>query len=181
MTKNFITGIIFIAVILGLGALFIAQQTNQKNPLENNKITSSTTPAPTRTPTLQIIQTPQPVEQSSSQSGTMATMSGGLEIQDIKIGEGKEAKTGDTVTVNYLGTLENGTKFDSSYDRNQPFTTQIGAGTVIKGWDEGIPGMKIGGKRKLIIPAALGYGAQATGTIPPNSILIFEVELLGIK
>lgn len=180
MTKNFITGIIFIGVILGLGALFIAQQTGQKNPLDS-KVISSATPAPTATPTLQITPTPQPVEQSSSQSGTMVTMSDGLKIQDLKVGEGKEAKTGDTVTVNYLGTLENGTKFDSSYDRNQPFTTQIGVGAVIKGWDEGIPGMKIGGKRKLIIPAELGYGAQAAGTIPPNSVLIFEVELLAIK
>ena len=181
MTKNFITGIIFIAVVLGLGALFIQQQTNQKNPLESNKITNSATPAPTPTPILQFTKTPQPVEQNSTQSGTMVTMSDGLKIQDLKVGDGKEAKAGDTVTVNYLGTLENGTKFDSSYDRNQPFTTQIGVGTVIKGWDEGIPGMKIGGKRKLIIPAELGYGAQAAGTIPPNSVLVFEVELLGIK
>ena len=183
MTKNFVTGIIFIAVILGLGALFIMQQTNQKNPLENNKIANSPTPVPTTTPVLQFAQTPQsqPVEQNSSQSGTMVTMTNGLKFQDIIVGEGTEAKTGDTVTVNYLGTLENGIKFDSSYDRNQPFTTQIGVGTVIKGWDEGIPGMKIGGKRKLIIPAELGYGAQATGLIPSNSVLIFEVELLGVK
>jgi peptidylprolyl isomerase len=180
MTKNFITGIIFIAVVLGLGALFIAQQTSQKNPLDN-KITSSATPAPTPTPTIQITQTPQPAEQNSSQSGTMVTMSDGLQTQDLTVGNGKEAKAGDTVTVNYLGTLENGTKFDSSYDRNQPFTTQIGVGAVIKGWDEGIPGMKIGGKRKLIVPAQLGYGAQSAGTIPPNSVLVFEVELLGIK
>lgn len=180
MTKNFITGIIFIAVVLGLGALFIAQQTSQKNPLDN-KITSSATPAPTPTPTIQIIQTPQPTAQNSSQSGTMVTMPDGLQTQDLTVGNGNVAKAGDTVTVNYLGTLENGTKFDSSYDRNQPFTTQIGVGAVIKGWDEGIPGMKIGGKRKLIIPAQLGYGAQSAGTIPPNSVLIFEVELLGIK
>jgi peptidylprolyl isomerase len=181
MTKNFVTGIIFIGIVLGLGALFIMQQTNQKNPLESNKITNS--PTPTSTPALQFTPTPQSqtVEQNSSQSGTMVTMSNGLKIQDIKVGDGLEAKAGNTVTVNYLGTLENGTKFDSSYDRNQPFTTQIGVGTVIKGWDEGIPGMKVGGKRKLIIPAELGYGAQAAGSIPPNSVLIFEVELLGVK
>jgi len=181
MTKNFITGIVFIAVILGLGALFIMQQTNQKNPLDNNQAINSASPTPT--PTLRFLQTPQPqqVEQNSSQGGTMVIMQDGLKIQDLKVGEGKEAKAGDTIAVNYLGTLENGTKFDSSYDRNQPFTTQIGVGTVIKGWDEGIPGMKIGGKRKLIIPASLGYGAQSAGSIPPNSILVFEVELLGIK
>jgi peptidylprolyl isomerase len=181
MTKNFVTGIVFIAIVLGLGALFIQQQTSQKNPLENSKIISSATPALTPVITPQITQAPQPAEQNSSQSGTMVTMSDGLKIQDLKVGEGKEAKVGDTVTVNYLGTLENGAKFDSSYDRNQAFTTQIGVGAVIKGWDEGIPGMKIGGKRKLIIPAKLGYGAQSAGTIPPNSLLIFEVELLGIK
>ncbi len=188
MTKNFILGIVFIAVVLGLGGLFIMQQTSQKNPLENNNITSSTAPAPssnaadaTQTPTIQITQTPEPIEQNSSQSGSMITMPDGLKIQDLKVGGGQEAKSGSTVTVNYLGTLENGTKFDSSYDRNQPFTTQIGVGTVIKGWDEGIVGMKIGGKRKLIIPAELGYGAQAAGTIPPNSVLVFEVELLDVK
>lgn len=186
MTKNFITGIIFIAVVLGLGALFIQQQTSQKNPLEDSNITNSATPASnaanaTPTPPLQIIQTPQPAEQNSSQSGTMITMPNGLKIEDLKVGEGTQVKANDTVTVNYLGTLENGTKFDSSYDRNQPFTTQIGVGTVIKGWDEGIPGMKIGGKRKLIVPAELGYGAQANGAIPANSVLIFEVELLGVK
>ncbi len=179
MTKNFTFGIVFIAVVLGLGGLFITQQNNQKNPLDNNQIAS---PAPSSTPTpiLQPTQVSQPA-QNSSQSGSMVTMSNGLKIQDLKVGGGQEAKSGDTVTVNYLGTLENGTKFDSSYDRNQPFTTQIGVGTVIKGWDEGIVGMKVGGKRKLIIPAELGYGTQAAGTIPPNSVLVFEVELLGIK
>ena len=109
------------------------------------------------------------------------TTADGLQMQDLTVGTGTEVKSGDTVTVNYLGTLTNGTKFDSSYDRNQPFTTQIGVGQVIKGWDEGIVGMKVGGKRKLTIPAALGYGSQAAGSIPPNSTLIFEVELLSVK
>lgn len=108
--------------------------------------------------------------------------SGKLIIEDIKLGDGREAKSGDTVVMHYSGTLTNGTKFDSSYDRNQPFTTQIGVGQVIKGWDEGVPGMKIGGKRKLTIPPDLGYGASgAGGVIPPNATLIFEVELLDIK
>lgn len=181
MTKNFVTGIVFIGIVLGLGALFIAQQTNQKNPLDESKLATSATPAQTQTPTLQIIQTPQSTMQTGSQSANMITMPNGLQIQDEIVGQGQEVKSGDTVTVNYLGTLENGTKFDSSYDRNQPFTTQIGVGAVIKGWDEGIVGMKIGGKRKLIIPPALGYGAQTAGSIPPNSVLIFEVELVAIK
>lgn len=105
----------------------------------------------------------------------------GFKIEDLKKGSGKEAKRGDTVTVNYKGTLTDGTVFDSSYDRGQPFTTQIGVGQVIQGWDTGIPGMKVGGKRKLTIPAELGYGSQGAGKIPPNATLIFEVELLDVK
>ena len=105
----------------------------------------------------------------------------GLKIQDEKVGTGAAVKSGDTVVINYTGTLTNGTKFDSSYDRGVPFTTQIGVGQVIKGWDEGVVGMKVGGKRKLTIPPSLGYGDQSTGNIPPNSTLIFEVELVGIQ
>ena len=117
----------------------------------------------------------------SSASPDESSPSAQLKVEDEVVGTGAEAKSGDTVTVNYVGTLENGTKFDSSYDRNQPFTTQIGVGQVIKGWDQGIPGMKVGGKRKLTIPPELGYGAQSAGSIPPNSTLIFEVELLDVK
>ncbi|MBU1180054.1 FKBP-type peptidyl-prolyl cis-trans isomerase [Patescibacteria group bacterium] len=102
-----------------------------------------------------------------------------LNIEDIKIGGGEEAKNGDTVQVHYTGTLIDGTKFDSSLDRNQPFSFTIGAGQVIQGWELGVVGMKIGGKRKLTIPASLGYGASGVpGTIPQNAVLIFEIELL---
>ena len=87
---------------------------------------------------------------------------------------------GDTVSVHYVGTLTNGTVFDSSYSRNQPFTFRVGVGQVIAGWDQGIPGMKVGGKRRLTIPPSLGYGNQAVGSIPANSTLIFDVELLSI-
>lgn len=101
-------------------------------------------------------------------------------IEDLVVGEGTEAKSGDTVTVNYTGTLEDGTQFDTSIGK-EPYTTQIGAGTVIAGWDQGIPGMKVGGKRKLTIPPSLGYGeAGSPPNIPPNSTLIFEVELLEV-
>lgn len=105
----------------------------------------------------------------------------GLKIEDKKLGEGAEAKSGNMITVHYTGTLENGTKFDSSLDRGEPLAFTLGVGQVIKGWDEGVLGMKIGGKRKLTIPPELAYGSRAVGSIPPNSTLIFEVELLGVK
>jgi FKBP-type peptidyl-prolyl cis-trans isomerase FkpA len=109
-------------------------------------------------------------------------MKDGLVINDVKVGSGQEAKAGQTVTVNYTGWLMNGKKFDSSKDRNEPFTFHLGAGEVIKGWDEGVQGMKVGGVRMLTIPPSLGYGAQgAGGVIPPNATLKFEVELLGVK
>lgn len=105
----------------------------------------------------------------------------GLEIYDEQVGTGAEAKAGQTVTAHYIGTLTNGTKFDSSIDRGQPFTFTLGAGQVIKGWDQGIAGMKVGGVRRLVISPELGYGANAIGSIPANSTLIFEVQLLGVK
>ena len=104
-----------------------------------------------------------------------------LKIEDLKKGEGQEVKDGDHVVVHYTGWLEDGTKFDSSKDRKEPFEVAIGAGYVIKGWDMGIPGMKVGGKRKLIIPHELGYGKYGTGPIPGFATLIFEIELLKIK
>ena len=102
----------------------------------------------------------------------------GLKSTDIKVGKGDTAKAGDQVTVHYTGTLTNGKKFDSSLDRKEPFKFILGAGMVIKGWDQGVSGMKIGGKRKLTIPPSLGYGSQDMGEIPPNSTLVFEIELL---
>ncbi|HUD44620.1 MAG TPA: FKBP-type peptidyl-prolyl cis-trans isomerase [Patescibacteria group bacterium] len=107
---------------------------------------------------------------------------GKLVIKDIKVGKGPEVKTGDHVVMHYVGTLEDGTKFDSSYDRDVPFETPIGVGYVIKGWDMGVPGMKVGGKRKLTIPYQLGYGKYGVEpNIPGFATLIFEVELLQIK
>ncbi len=110
------------------------------------------------------------------------TTESGLKYTDVKMGDGTQAKAGDTVEVHYTGTLENGKKFDSSRDRGTPLVFRVGVGQVIKGWDEGIAGMKVGGQRKLVIPPDLGYGANgAGGVIPPNAILIFDVELVGIK
>jgi len=109
------------------------------------------------------------------------TTASGLKYIDIVIGEGSSPKKGDDVTVHYTGILTDGRKFDSSVDRNSPFTFTLGIGEVIKGWDEGVLSMKTGGKRKLIIPPELGYGSRgAGGVIPPNATLIFEVELISI-
>jgi len=111
----------------------------------------------------------------------MPTTPSGLIIEDVTVGEGVAAATGQKVTVHYTGWLTKGTQFDSSKDRNDPFVFPLGGGRVIKGWDEGVQGMKVGGKRKLTIPPALGYGARgAGGAIPPNATLVFEVELLGV-
>ncbi len=111
------------------------------------------------------------------------TTKSGLKYVERKVGTGKEAKKGDTVSVHYTGTLTSGKKFDSSLDRGDPFVFELGAGKVIKGWDEGIAGLKEGGKRKLIIPPDLAYGNKdvGNGLIPANSTLIFEVELVKVK
>ncbi len=106
----------------------------------------------------------------------------GLKFEDTTVGNGAVASKGQTVSVHYTGWLENGTKFDSSKDRNEPFEFKLGAGQVIRGWDEGVAGMKIGGVRRLTIPPQLGYGDRgAGGVIPPKATLIFEVELLGTR
>ncbi len=120
--------------------------------------------------------------QEKKEKKKVVTTKSGLKYEDLKEGTGAQAKKGDTVEVHYTGWLTNGKKFDSSLDRNEPFSFQLGAGRVIKGWDEGVAGMKVGGKRKLMIPPELGYGARGAGNvIPPNAELIFEVELLKIK
>lgn len=115
-------------------------------------------------------------QQQASQEG------GDVESTDIQVGNGAEAVAGKKITVNYTGTLKSdGSKFDSSYDRNQPFSFTLGNGEVIQGWDQGVVGMKVGGKRKLVIPASLAYGSQERSGIPANSDLVFEIELLNVE
>lgn len=136
--------------------------------------TSSETPsAPPVTPTSSA---------PASASNAPRTTSSGLIIETLAAGSGPTAKSGDKVSVHYTGWLTNGTKFDSSRDRNEPFSFRLGAGQVIPGWDEGVAGMQPGGKRRLTVPAHLAYGPRgAGGVIPPNAVLIFEVELLAIQ
>jgi FKBP-type peptidyl-prolyl cis-trans isomerase len=126
--------------------------------------------------------TTSPTTQGRSVNTTEVTMPDGLKFTDDQVGTGTEARKGKTVSVHYTGWLLDGTKFDSSRDRNQPFSFPLGQGQVIKGWDEGVAGMKVGGKRTLVIPPDLGYGTRgAGGVIPPNATLKFEVELLDVK
>ncbi|MBH0191528.1 MAG: FKBP-type peptidyl-prolyl cis-trans isomerase [Nitrospira sp.] len=119
---------------------------------------------------------------SMAEDNQAVTMPSGLKYIDQVVGTGDVAVAGKTASVHYTGWLENGKKFDSSVDRGQPFSFPLGAGRVIKGWDEGVQGMKVGGKRKLTIPSELGYGSRgAGGVIPPNATLIFDVELIGVR
>ncbi|RMH67330.1 MAG: FKBP-type peptidyl-prolyl cis-trans isomerase [Cyanobacteria bacterium J003] len=128
-----------------------------------------------------------PLEASAEAAGLMGnskvvTTPSGLQYEDIVVGSGAQPQAGDRVTVHYTGMLTDGRIFDSSRDRGQPFQFQIGVGQVIKGWDEGVGSMHVGGQRRLIIPPNLGYGARGVGgVIPPNATLIFDVELLGVQ
>ena len=154
MNRNFIYAIVIGIIVLGVFAYFIFGL--NEGPASTN-ITSDAPPATTK------------------------ETNANVKIEDIKVGTGAAVKSGDTIVIDYTGTLANGTKFDSSLDRGTPFETQIGVGQVIKGWDLGVIGMKVGGERKLTIPPELGYGDQGQGSIPPNSVLIFDVILREIK
>lgn len=118
---------------------------------------------------------------SQTPNGTPQAQTGQVAVSDEVVGTGAEAVAGAKVTVHYTGTFEDGTKFDSSLDRGQPFEFILGARQVIPGWDRGVQGMKVGGKRRLVIPSDLAYGAEGRGPIPPNTTLYFEVELLSVQ
>jgi len=168
MDKKYLFVIIFLVILAVVGGTAIFSPKR----LSNNRSLAT----PTSTGTIEA--TTEPIATSSAKPVMEVDK---LIIQDEKVGIGVEAVAGKKVTVNYVGTLTDGTKFDSSYDRNQPFAFNLGAGEVIQGWDQGVNGMKVGGKRKLTIPPSLGYGSQAVGSIPPNSTLVFEVELLKVE
>ena len=157
MTKTFF---IFLTLVLVIGGgIWLFMRKN--NEVQSASIDTISSGTPTPTPTM---------------------VPNGLQLEDLKVGTGPEAKSGQVVTVHYTGTLTNGQKFDSSVDRGQPFSFILGGGMVIKGWDQGLLGMKVGGKRKLIIPPDLAYGERgAGGVIPANATLVFEVDLLGVQ
>jgi FKBP-type peptidyl-prolyl cis-trans isomerase len=184
MDKNFLYIMLGVAIIL-IAILAMSQNKTSKQPADllNDILISPTATINLKQQSVNttLPSTPSTTLQSTATDSAAQVLEGGLKIQDTAIGTGPEVKSGDTISINYRGTLENGTQFDSSYDRGQPFETQIGVGRVIEGWDKGVVGMKAGGKRILTIPPSLGYGDQQTGSIPPNSTLIFEVELMAIK
>lgn len=153
MKQNIVIGVLIVAIILVFGYIL---QDVMGNPIGSQS---------------------QDIVQTTTQTMPQEEVT----IEEITEGTGDAVESGDTVVMHYRGTLEDGTQFDSSYDRGEPFTTQIGVGQVIQGWDQGVPGMKVGGKRKLTIPSSLAYGESGVPpTIPPNATLIFEVELLEI-
>lgn len=167
MEKEGNSNIVFILILvfLAVGAFFYLYR---PVPISQNDSLSNLTDS----------KNVQPIEEK----GGVVMDTNELKIEDLTVGTGDEAVPGKKVTVHYTGTLTNGQKFDSSVDRGQPFTFNLGQGSVIQGWDKGVAGMKVGGKRKLTIPPHLGYGERGAGeTIPPNSTLIFEVELLKVE
>jgi FKBP-type peptidyl-prolyl cis-trans isomerase len=156
-------------LILAVGGLFVLQTT----PTTPSGSTPVANPSSSSTGMCDN----QPAADTSFKNEDVKT----LGKQDKTVGSGAEAVSGKTVVVNYIGRLVDGTKFDASCDRGQPFDFVLGSGGVIKGWDDGVAGMKVGGQRRLVIPADMGYGAGGQGPIPPNSALIFDVELLEVK
>jgi len=169
--KKYLFVTIFLILLIVAGVIFsFFGKKNQNTALQTSSPSA----------TITTVETPTVVVASTSATPIMNVTE--LKIEDEKVGTGDAAVAGKKVTVNYVGTLTDGSKFDSSYDRNEPFTFTLGAGEVIPGWDQGVAGMKIGGKRRLTIPSSLAYGDSGIpGAIPGGATLIFEVELLGVE
>lgn len=165
-----IISLIGFTVLVGISTIAIVLILNYTNKPKNINTFSDNPKTP--------VAEPLPIVENNNMQENVTE----LKIEDLVVGTGAEAVSGKEISVHYTGTLTNGTKFDSSKDRGTPFEFTLGAGQVIQGWDKGFAGMKVGGKRKLIIPSDMGYGAQgAGGVIPPNATLVFEVELLDVK
>lgn len=175
-----LVGAVLVMMVV-VGAVQLSSCGDAEHGPSNAQSTPSASPSPQSSPA----ETPSPspsASPSESQAPREVKTSSGLRYTDLVVGTGPSPRTGQQVLVHYTGTLENGRKFDSSLDRGQPYPFRIGLGQVIAGWDEGVLTMKVGGKRKLIVPAKLGYGAGGyPPVIPPNATLIFEVELLQVK
>ena len=175
--------LVSLGLMLGCGILVLAFQflsgtpaatAGSLDPVVSIAVVSPSTPAPSKSIVMD--------NAENQVTNTLVTTASGLQYEEIVEGTGDMPTKGQTIAVHYTGTLENGKKFDSSRDSGRPFTFEIGENQVIKGWDEGLSTMKVGGRRKLIIPPALGYGARGAGNvIPPNAVLVFDVELLKIK
>ena len=158
------------ALAVAIGGYVVWMKQNQTSSEDMHKSTPSTTQGTDST------------AQGTTTTSPTAGSEKELKVEDLKVGAGDEAAPGKSVTVHYTGWLTDGKEFDSSRKSGQPFTFQLGAGQVIPGWDQGVAGMKVGGKRKLTIPSHLGYGEHGVGNvIPPNATLVFEVELLEVK
>ena len=156
-----------LVILVVITVWFVVQKTKEANEVIE-------TPTPTAVPT----SSPAPEDSA----GKPTKYDNGLVVQDVVVGSGKTAESGDTLNAHYVGALENGTVFDNSYDRGQPLQFVLGSGQLIQGWELGLVGMKEGGKRRLVIPPELGYGARGAGqAIPPNATLLFEIELVSVE